>query len=153
MEQTTTPNKMNTMVIDDGSKTYTIENKQGKSLAEFCFRPADTNIISRYKEVSKFFQNFVITEEDPDIQKYEKQVIEQMNYLVNADAGNAFFGIMGPFSPMPDGTLFYETCLDAVCNVINQELDVRLEKLQTRTGKYTKKYYKPKRRKKSYNGR
>ena len=151
MEQTTTPNKMNTMVIDDGSKTYTIENKQGKSLAEFCFRPADTNIISRYKEVSKFFQNFVITEE-PDIQKYEKQVIEQMNYLVNADAGNAFFGIMGPFSPMPDGSLFYETCLDAVCNVINQELDVRLEKMQKRTGKYTKKYYKPKRRKKSYHG-
>ena len=112
-----------------------------------------TNIISRYKEVSKFFQNFVITEEDPDIQKYEKQVIEQMNYLVNADAGNAFFGIMGPFSPMPDGTLFYETCLDAVCNVINQELDVRLEKMQKRTGKYTKKYYKPKRRKKSYHGR
>ena len=145
MEQTTTPNKMNTMVIDDGSKTYTIENKQGKSLAEFCFRPADTNIISRYKAVS--------TEEDPDIQKYEKQVIEQMNYLVNADAGNAFFGIMGPFSPMPDGTLFYETCLDAVCNVINQELDVRLEKMQKRTGKYTKKYYKPKRRKKSYHGR
>lgn len=29
MEQTITPNKMNTMVIDDGSKTYTIENKQG----------------------------------------------------------------------------------------------------------------------------
>lgn len=76
-----------------------------------------------------------------------------MNYLVNADAGNAFFGIMGPFSPMPDGTLFYETCLDAVCNVINQELDVRLEKMQKRTGKYTKKYYKPKRRKKSYHGR
>ena len=48
MEQTTAPNKINTMVIDDGSKTYTIENKQGKSLAEFCFRPADTNIISRY---------------------------------------------------------------------------------------------------------
>ena len=87
------------------------------------------------------------------IQKYEKQVIEQMNYRVNADAGSAFFGIMGPFSPMPDGTLFYETCLDAVCNVINQELDVRLEKMQKRTGKYTKKYYKPRQRKKSYHGR
>ena len=78
MEQTTTPSKINTMVIDDGSKTYTIENKQGKSLAEFCFRPADTNIINRYKEVSKFLQNFAVTEEEPFIQKYEKHWIQQM---------------------------------------------------------------------------
>lgn len=130
----------NDIYIDDGSKTYVIKNKQGKVLAEFCFRPSDTNIISRYKEVEKFFRNFKVTEEDPDIEKYGKEVIEQMDYLVNADTGNTFFGIMGPFSPMPDGTLFYEVCINAVCNVINKELDARLEKMHNRTLKYTQKY-------------
>lgn len=117
----------NTIIIDDGSKTYTIKDRQGKALATFCFRPSDTNIISRYKEVEKFFRGFKVTEEDPDIEEYEKKVIAQMDYLVNAETGESFFGIMGPFSPMPDGSLFYEVCLNAVCNVINQELYGKLQ--------------------------
>lgn len=143
MEEKTKQAMINDIVIDDGSKTYKIKNKQGKVLAEFSFRPSDTNIISRYKEVEKFFKEFKIEEEDPDIKKYENEVIEQMDYLVNADTAGTFFGIMGAFSPMPDGTLFYETCINAVCNVINAELDTRLEKIQSRTGKYTDKYRKP----------
>ena len=39
--------KTNEIIIEDGSKTYEIKNRQGKKLAEFCFRPADTNILAR----------------------------------------------------------------------------------------------------------
>ena len=39
----------NKIVVDDGSKVYTIENKRGKVLGKFEFRPADTNIIKRYE--------------------------------------------------------------------------------------------------------
>lgn len=43
--------KINEIIIEDGSKTYEIKNRQGKKLAEFCFRPADTNILARYEDV------------------------------------------------------------------------------------------------------
>lgn len=134
-----TQKKTNEIVIDDGSKTYEIKNRQGKKLAEFCFRPADTNILTRYEDVKKFFDEFRIQEDD-DITECQKKVIEQMDYLVDADTGNTFFSIMGPFSPMPDGSLFCEVCMDTVCNVISKEFDVRLEKVNSRVNKYTAKY-------------
>ena len=135
-----TQKKTTEIVIDDGSKTYAIKNRQGKKLAEFCFRPADTNILTRYENVKKFFDEFRIQEDD-DITECQKKVIEQMDYLVDADTGNTFFSIMGPFSPMPDGSLFCEVCLDTVCGVISKEFDVRLEKVNSRVNKYTAKYH------------
>ena len=63
-----------------------------------------------------------------------------MDYLTGADTGNTFFSIMGPFSPMPDGSLFCETCLNAVVDIINKELDIRLEKTKSHMDKYLQKY-------------
>ena len=132
--------KTNEIIIEDGSKTYEIKNRQGKKLAEFCFRPADTNILARYEDVRKFFNEFKLQDED-DIVECQQKVIEQLDYLTDADTGNTFFSIMGPFSPMPDGSLFCETCLDTVCSVISKEFNVRLEKAKSRVNKYTAKYH------------
>lgn len=137
--------KINEIIIEDGSKTYEIKNRQGKKLAEFCFRPADTNILARYEDVRKFFNEFKLQDED-DIVECQQKVIEQLDYLTDADTGNTFFSIMGPFSPMPDGSLFCETCLDTVCSVISKEFDVRLEKAKSHVNKYTAKYHSSRRR-------
>lgn len=137
MEQT---NKTNDIFIEDGSKTYAIRNKQGKALAEFTFRPSDTNIITRYEEVKEFFNKLDEVDEKADIKEYEQRFIEQMDYLVGTETGNTFFSIMGPFSPMPDGTLFCEICLNAVVDVINSEMDTRLEKTKSHMNKYLQKY-------------
>lgn len=133
-------NKTNDIFIDDGSKTYAIKNKQGETLAEFTFRPSDTNIINRYEEVKDFFKELDEADEKADVKEYEQKFIEQMNYLVNAETGNTFFSIMGPFSPMPDGSLFCEVCLNAVVDVINAEFDTRLEKTKSHMNKYLQKY-------------
>lgn len=139
-------NKTNDIFIDDGSKTYTIKNKQGETLAEFTFRPSDTNIINRYEEVKDFFKELDEADEKADVKEYEQKFIEQMNYLVNAETGNTFFSIMGPFSPMPDGSLFCEVCLNAVVDVINAEFDTRLEKTKSHMNKYLQKYQTPQNR-------
>lgn len=136
-------NKTNDIFIDDGSKTYAIKNKQGEIFAEFTFRPSDTNIINRYEEVKDFFKELDETDENADVKEYEQKFIEQMNYLVNAETGNMFFSIMGPFSPMPDGSLFCEVCLNAVVDVINAEFDTRLEKTKSHMNKYLQKYQTP----------
>ena len=136
-------NKTNDIFIDDGSKTYAMKNKQGEIFAEFTFRPSDTNIINRYEEVKDFFKELDETDEKADVKEYEQKFIEQMNYLVNAETGNTFFSIMGPFSPMPDGSLFCEVCLNAVVDVINAEFDTRLEKTKSHMNKYLQKYQTP----------
>lgn len=129
----------NTIVIDDGSKEYTIQNQRGEILAAFRFRPADTNIIARYKEVQKFFSKFELKEGE-NLEDSEAKIIEQMDYLMGADTGSSFFSVMGPFSLMADGKLFIEVCMNSLCNVINKEFDVRLKITQSRISKYTQKY-------------
>lgn len=136
MEQTM---NQNTIVIDDGSKEFTIKNQYGENLATFRFRPADTNIISRYEEVQKYFADFT-TGKDETVTECEQRVIEQMDYLMGADTGSTFFSIMGPFSPMANGMLFVEVCMDNVCDVISREFDVRIKKTQSRISKYTQRY-------------
>lgn len=129
----------NDIVIDDGSKVYNIKNRRGEILAKFCFRPADMNIIHRYEEVKKFLEEF--KNEDLTTEQVEELFIEKMDYLVDADTKSTFFSIMGPFSPMPDGRMFLEVCLDAISGVISKELDVRMEKSKARVSKYTEKYH------------
>lgn len=138
MEQTKNQDT-NIIVIDDGSKEYTIKNHYGEDLAVFRFRPADTNFISRYEEVQQYFANFT-TDENETVNECEQRVIEKMDYLMGADTGSTFFSIMGPFSPMANGKLFIEVCMDNLGEVINKEFDVRIKRTQSRVSKYTQKY-------------
>lgn len=130
----------NDIVIDDGSKVYNIKNKQGKILSQFSFRPTDTNIVDRYEEVQKFFNEFSFPEE-MDIKEVENIFTDKMNYLVGSEMGDAFFSIMGPFSPMPGGRIFLEVCLESVIKVIEKEMNVHIKKGQSRVSKYTQKYH------------
>lgn len=70
----------------------------------------------------------------------EQRVIEKMDYLMGADTGSTFFSILGPFSPMANGKLFVEVCMDTLRDVINKEFDVRIKRTQSRVSKYTQKY-------------
>lgn len=130
----------NDIVIDDGSKVYNIKNRQGKILSQFSFRPTDTNIVDRYEEVRKFLEEFNAPE-GVTAEEVEHLFIEKLDYLVDANTKETFFSIMGPFSPMPDGRLFIEACIDAICGIIGKEFDVRMRKTQSRISKYTQKYH------------
>ena len=133
----------NDIIIDDGSKVYNIKNKQGKMLGRFEFRPSDTNIVRRYEEVVDFFNNFSVPENtDQAIKTAEKEMTEKMSYLIGADAEEAFFTIMGPFSALASGELFVENVLGAIAKVIEKELSVRTKKVQRRMNKYVAKYHK-----------
>ena len=130
----------NDIIIDDGSKTYNIKNRKGKVLSVFTFRPSDTNITKRYEEVKEFFEGYQ-KEEEVSAEEVEREFVEKMDYLIGGDTKEAFFSILGAFSPMPDGRLFIEVCMDAICNVISKEFNVRMEKTRSRMNKYTQKYH------------
>ena len=78
--------KINEIIIEDGSKTYEIKNRQGKKLAEFCFRPADTNILARYEDVRKFFNEFKLQDEDDIVECQQKHIL-QYHGTIFTDAG------------------------------------------------------------------
>lgn len=135
----------NDIIIDDGTKVYNIKNLRGKLLGTFEFRPADTNIVNRYEEVVDFFNNIAIPEtEDTEktVKEVENQVVEKMDYLIGGDSKEAFFSIMGAFSVLASGELFFENVLGAVAKVIEREFSVRTKKLQRRMNKYVAKYHK-----------
>ena len=65
-----------------------------------------------------------------------------MDYLIGGDSKEAFFSIMGAFSVLASGELFFENVLGAVAKVIEREFSVRAKKLQRRMNKYVAKYHK-----------
>lgn len=135
----------NDIVIDDGTKVYNIKNKRGKNLGQIELRPSDTNIVNRYEEVVEYFNNISIPEDgntEETVKKVEKEVVEKMSYLIGGDAEQAFFSILGAFSVLASGELFFENVLGAVSKVIEQEFSVRTKKLQRRMNKYVAKYHK-----------
>ena len=70
----------NKIVVDDGSKVYTIENKRGKVLGKFEFRPTDTNIVKRYEEVVEYYNSYQLPENpsEADMRKAEDDIRESL---------------------------------------------------------------------------
>lgn len=134
-------NQTNDIIIDDGRKVYNIKNKRGELLGQFEFRPSDTNIVNRHNEVIEFFNTFKVPEDTGEAMKIaEKEIVDKISYLIDADAGEAFFSIMGPFSVLASGELFAENVLGAIAKVIERELAVRTKKVRSRMNKYVAKY-------------
>lgn len=135
---------MNKIVVDDGLKTYTIENKRGDYLGEFTFNPSDTNIIKRHEEVIDFINNLENEEfeEKEGIKKVEDALKEKIDYLLNSDTSETFFKICGPLTPLASGETFVENIIAAIGTVIEKEMGVRMKKANERISKYTQKYKK-----------
>lgn len=133
----------NKIVVDDGSKVYTIENKRGKVLGKFEFRPTDTNIVKRYEEVVDFYNSYQLPENptETDMRTAEEEIMNRISYLVGADAKEAFFSILGAFSPLANGELFVENVLSSIAKVIEREINTRTKKVQSRMNKYVVKYH------------
>lgn len=139
----------NTIVIDDGLKTYDIANTKGEILGQFVFNPADVNILDRYNEVIKNLEGMDMklpqdtAEEDvaEEKRKIDSVICENIDYLLGAEASKNFFAIMGPLSLLANGQLFVENVLDAIGLVIQKETGERVKKLNTKIKKYTSKYH------------
>lgn len=138
----------NVIKINDGYKTYDIVNQDDKLLGQFSFNPSDTNIIHRHAEVVEALEKLELNiskEENKSINEAFKEmediVYEKFNYLLDSDVADTFFSIMGPFSPLADGTFFIETVLDAIGQAISAETGERVKKINSKIRKHTSKYH------------
>lgn len=134
----------NKIVINDGYKTYDIENQDGKLLGRFSFNPSDTNIIHRHATVVEALEKLKIPEGEDvasTLGDIEKVLYEKINYLLDADVAESFFSIMGPLSPLASGQFFIESVLDAIGQAIQAETGERVKKINGKISKHTSKYH------------
>ena len=139
----------NKIVIDDGYKTYDIENKEGRLLGQFSFNPSDTGIIHRHAEVVKSLEELemIISSNDEKksldeaLKEVEEVIYDKINYLLDADVAESFFSIMGPLSPLASGQYYIESVLDAIGQAIQAETGERVKKINRKISKHTSKYH------------
>ena len=145
-------NKMNEIIIDDGSQRISIKNKLGDEIGVFMFRPTDVAIIQRYNEIAQKIDEIVAPLEEIDIngdgtadgmdphaaevlEEAESRVFEAFDYLFDGNMSEAFFGKMHPFSPV-GGVFFCESALAAVGSFISAQFEQETKKISKRMGKY-----------------
>lgn len=140
------PQQQNDVItINDGTKIYEIRNQRGELKGKFVFAPTDSNIIYRYDEVVDFFNDYEVPEgaDKENISKIiQEQLVNKISYLINADADEAFFKILGALTPLPSGYLYIENVLYNIGKVIEKEFNINTKKVQKRMNKYVAKYHK-----------
>lgn len=132
------------LLIDSGLVTYNIKDQDGREFGTFTFNPSDTDIVKRYEKVIGRLEKLEIPEpkdgENP-FEEVDKVIYEQIDYLLNGNVAEAFFSIMGPFSPLASGRFFIESVLDAIGQAIQNETGERVEKIAGKIKKHTSKYH------------
>lgn len=143
-------NKKFEIVVDDGSVEVPISNTLGERIGMFRFRPTDFNIIKRFQEISDKFEDVVsplinanidangegADEESVKIlDEAQAKLFELVDYLLDGNAAEAFFGSMNPFSPVK-GKFYCEHALNAVGNFISKQFDEELKAISSRVEKH-----------------
>lgn len=139
-----------TVVVDDGTKEYTLTNKQGKVICKVCFRPADYSIIDRYNamvdELGKIVQpleavslkndgSAVFEDDWAVIKSVEQQLVDKLNALFDMEDAAAIFEKRHAFSSV-GGEFFCFRVIEALGNVISSAVTEEAKLSQKRMAKY-----------------
>lgn len=148
------------LVVDDGSIEVPIKNNIGDVIGVFRFRPTDFNIVKRYNEIADRFGEVVKPLIDANINENgegedeesikilfeaENKLFELVDYMLDGNMAEAFFGKMNPFSPV-GGKFYCENALEAVGQFISRKFDSEIKQVSARVNKYTGKYNKKNKR-------
>lgn len=135
----------NTMVIDSGLIPFEFHDRSGRVLASFEMNPADINLAARCDEVTKFFdeQAEISRETAADLQKYDRELTEKLNYLLGCEKDYQLFNPpMSATTILPSGDMFAAVILERILDAVTPEIQKRAEKMKAAADRYTAKYNK-----------
>lgn len=117
-----------TIQINDGRKTFDIQNQDGEIIASVTFKPADSNIISRVDGVAKELSDIIASVQNIDSTSEafcmkENEIKSKINDLFNADVSTPFFNILGVFTPVGDGKVFCEQVIELLVGLVKTEYE------------------------------
>lgn len=136
---------------------YEFLDTNGKHLFSIRINPADVGIVKRVNDIVDFLNSLDMSEvpENTDqaevnevkemaaiIENTEKILAEKLDQLFDSNISEAIFSVMNPFTPLKSGKIYIEEIVDNLCNVIEEELNQRTNRIQNRMSKYTAKYRK-----------
>lgn len=137
-------------------ETVRIKDHTGKVLSEFSFNPSDANIVGRYEEFVKELEelrNKIQAYEDAEksgaydknagmLDVINKNIYERVDCLLNADAAESIFAVMGPLSPLPSGDYYFTFIIEQIGKKIQDATGARIQKINMKIQKHTAKYHK-----------
>lgn len=133
-------------------ETVLIKKYDGKILSEFSFNPSDSNIVDRYEEFANGLNALenVISQYEKE-KNYEKTkemlkkinsiIFEKVNELLNEDAADSIFKVMGPLTPLPSGDYYFVFIIEQIGNKIQNATGQRVKKIEMKIKKHTAKYH------------
>ena len=72
--------------------------------------------------------------------EFDRRVREQINFVFGSDVCSAAFGTTNCMSALEDGRLLFESFLDALIPVIEQDMAIKLEAVRKRSQERMNKY-------------
>ena len=131
--------------INDGSKTYDIQNQNGEIVASVTFKPNDFNILRRVDAVVEEMEKIIESIKDippsaKAISEKEDVLKNKINDLFGTDVTTPFFDILGAFSPVGKGRLFVEDVLEKLIGIVRSEYDNETAKEKEKLNEYLEEY-------------
>jgi hypothetical protein len=131
--------------INDGSKTYDIQNQNGEIVASVTFKPNDFNILRRVDSVVEEMEKIIESIKDippsaKAISEKEDVLKNKINDLFGADVTTPFFDILGAFSPVGKGRLFVEDVLEKLIGIVRDEYENETAKEKEKLNEYLEEY-------------
>jgi hypothetical protein len=131
--------------INDGSKTYDIQNQNGEIVASVTFKPNDFNILRRVDAVVEEMEKIIesiknIPPNSKAIAEKEDELKEKIDALFSADVSTPFFNILGAFSPVGKGRFFVEDVLEKLIGIVRTEYENETAKEKEKLNEYLAEY-------------
>lgn len=131
--------------INDGRKTYDIQNQDGEVVASVTFKPNDFNILRRCDAVVEDLKNIITSIKDVPanskaLTEKEDEVKTKINELFSADVSSPFFNILGAFSPVGNGRLFVEDVVEKLIGIVRDEYIKEEAKEEEKLNEYLEEY-------------
>lgn len=140
----------NVVVIDDGTREYTIQNQFGAEICKVHFRPADFSIVDRYNAMMKDFDKIVEPLKDLSLRndgtaafdkdwvtlkKVESDVIEKIAGLFGMDDAKGIFAERNAFSSI-GGEFYCSRVLNALQQAVTEAVEQEAKLSEKRMAKY-----------------
>lgn len=130
---------MKNINFDDGYKTYILNDDENKIIR---VNVTDVNILDRHNKAQADMQALIEemqnnSEATPEkIASYDKRIRENINYIFGSDVCTAAFGTANCMSVVSNGSMLFESFLNALMPQVQEDMDISLEAAKKRTDKY-----------------
>lgn len=130
--------------VDTGATNVRIRDFDGEILGVVKINPTDVDIVERYTTVVDKFNNLDFGKDekvsDEQMLKLSDMIKEQFDYLFNYSVSKVFFSKCSPLTIISDGDFYFENVFNNLAPVIEDIVNVRVQKKMKKIKKYTDKY-------------